>query len=100
MMAVNKLTQMDNMRFGGIIRRLASRNINNMPGHAGGGNEAATREIGQFRSIDCCPFFFLAAKVFPSGACAINDAISINFHEIMVSADVRVDERFISPGGT
>ena len=37
--------------------------------------------------------------MFSSGARAVSDPIGIDLHEVMVSAEVGIDESLISPGG-
>lgn len=95
--SVVQLTKVNNMRFGSIIRRLASRNIYNMSRHTGGGDEAATRKTTQFCSIYSCSFHLLSPKVFASGTCTIDYSVNIDFHEIMVSLNVCVNECFVAP---
>lgn len=90
---------MDNMRLGGIVRCLAPWNIHNMSRHACGSNKATACEIGQRRSVGCCALYFLAAEVFASGARTVNDPIGVDLHEIVIPANVGVDESLVSPGG-
>lgn len=97
---VGMLTHVNESGLGRVVNGLTPRDVDDVSRHASCGDKATALEIFELRTVDRCSLLLLSSKMSPSGVGAVDNPISVDLHEIMVSPNVRIDERFISPGNT
>lgn len=92
-----QLTKVNECCFAGIVDGLATRNVHNVAGHARRGDEASALKAVQLGPINRRPLQLLPAKMPASSMRAIHDAVGVDLHEVMVSADISVDKCLVAP---
>lgn len=81
-----------------IVRRLMSRDVDDVARHARCCNKAAGFEIFELSPMQCSSLLLLSAEVTPSNMGAVDKSVGVDVHDFKVSRNVRVDKRLIPPG--
>ena len=92
-----KLTKVDDARLGRVVRRLQLRDVDDVAGHAGSGDEASVREALQLVAVEVGALLLLAAPVRGAGARAVEDAVQIGGHDLAVVVQRAIGHGALGP---
>ena len=88
---------MDDTSLGGIVRRLQLWNVDNVPTHAGSGNETTVGEVLELLAMHAGPFHLLTSPVCTGSPGAVVGAVEVGGHDLTVVVNLSIQHSSLCP---